>query len=85
MDLIDAFIVLGSDRNLLVTLLFLLITAFGLFIATLYLPRENARWRLLSGRSLPFHWKRVAVILSLTSLGLLLLAALLLMNALRPE
>lgn len=84
MDLIDAFIVLGSDRNRLLVVLFLLITAFGLFVATLYLSRENALWRGLLGHSLPFHWKRVAVILSLTSLGLLLLAVLLLKNALGP-
>ena len=84
MDLIDAFILLGSDRKLLLAVLFLLITAFGLFVATLYLTRENAFWRGFFGRSLPFHWKRVAVILSLTSLGLLLLAVLLLKNALGP-
>jgi hypothetical protein len=85
MDLIDAFILLGSDRNLLVKLLVLLITAFGLFVATLYLTKENALWRGFLGRSLPFHWKRVAVFMSLTSLGLLLLAALLLMNTLGPK
>jgi hypothetical protein len=84
MDLIDAFILLGSDRKLLLAVLFLLITAFGLFVATLYLTRENAFWRGFFGHSLPFHWKRVAVILSLTSLGLLLLAAQLLKNALGP-
>ena len=75
MDLIDAFIVLSSDRNRLLALLFLLVTAFGLFFAT---------------RSLPFRRrKRVAVFMNLTSLGLLLLAALLLMNTLgtkeKPE
>lgn len=84
MDLIDAFIVLGSDRTRLLALLFLLITAFGLFVATLYLARENVHWRFFFGRSLPFHWKRVTVILSLTSLGLLLLAVLLLKNAQGP-
>lgn len=89
MDLIDAFIVLGSDRNRLLAVLFLLITAFGLFVATLYLTRENFRWRLVFGRSLPFNWKRIAVFMNLTSLGLLLLVALLLMNTLgtkeKPE
>ncbi len=48
MDLIDAFIVLGSDRNRLLAVLFLLITAFGLFVATLYLTRENALLERLS-------------------------------------
>jgi hypothetical protein len=52
MDLIDVFILLGSDRNHLLALLFLLITAFGLFVATLYLTRENVRWRFFLGRSL---------------------------------
>jgi hypothetical protein len=85
MDLIDVFILLGSDRNHLLALLFLLITAFGLFVATLYLTRENVRWRFFLGRPCLFHWKRVAVFLSLTRLGLLLLAALLLMNTLGPK
>lgn len=52
MDLIDVFILLGSDRNRLLALLFLLITAFGLFVATLYLTRENVRWRFFLGRPL---------------------------------
>ena len=75
MDLIDAFIVLSSNRNLLLTILFLLITAFGLFFAT---------------HSLPFRKRnRVAVFLGMASLVLLLLAVLLLMNTLgtreKPE